>query len=286
MQYRYIVLLGLITFGTNLVTSYALEPDLQVRKSSLSEEAALEPYGAPEWTEARRFPTTRVYLQQSPGGMGVEQWIRSKYYDGERGKHRIQQEFEVGLPHRMQLDLYVNSEINENGTWYYDNFATELRYALADWGKIPMNPTVYGEYKLKDEGANVAEVKLLLGDELAKGWHWGVNGAYEWDLGGEKTKEYAVSAALSHTLVDRKFSLGGELAYASESVEGERGNPENSLIAGPSLQWRPTHDVHVDVVPLFGLSDDAPDLTTYLVIGYDFGSERESGVNPISTKGR
>ena len=261
-------------------------PEATVAQSPLKEEMAIGPYDQPEWTMARRFPTTRVYLQQPPGGMAVEQWVRSKFYDGDRAKHRVQQEFEIGLPHRLQADLYVNHEINNQGTWYYDNFAGELRYALADWGKIPGNPTVYGEYKIKDEGADVAEGKLLLGDELAPGWHWGVNGAYEWDLGGEETREYAVSAALSHTLSDRRLSLGIEAIYATESVAGARGEHEDNLNIGPSLQWRPIPDLHLDFVPLFGVTDDAPDLMTYIVLGYDFGTAREEALAPISTKSR
>jgi hypothetical protein len=87
--------------------------------------------------------------------------VRSKVYDGERTEHRVQEEFEIGLPNRFQIDLYVNSEINGDGNWYYDNFAAEVRYALADWGVIPMNPTLYGEYKFEDEGrgADAAEAK-------------------------------------------------------------------------------------------------------------------------------
>lgn len=286
MRKELAVFLGLIP-ALAFAQSATTEADVRVVKGpGLQEEQPVGDYGAPEWTGARRFPTTRVYVQKSPGEMGVEQWIRSKYYEGERGKHRIQEEFEVGLPHRLQLDLYVNSEINENGTWYYDNFATELRYALADWGKIPMNPTIYGEYKIKDAGDDVAEVKLLLGDELTKGWHWGLNGVYEWELGGERAKEYGVSAAISHTLMDRKFSLGAEVAFTSESIKGDRGNSENSLNVGPSLQWRPRPQLHVDVVPLIGVTDDAPDLMTYLVVGYDFGAGKTEGLAPVSSRGR
>lgn len=262
-------------------------PEVTVSQPALTEEATVGPYAQPEWTTERRFPTTRVYLQQPPWGMGVEQWVRSKFYDGERGKHRVQQEFEIGLPHRVQLDFYNNAEINEHGTMYHDNYAGEIRYALADWNVIPMNPTLYAEYKLKDEGPNVAEYKLLLGGELGTGWHWGFNVAYEYEIGGEeKAREYAESLAVSRTIVDGKFSLGVEAQYASESVEGSRDNPENSLNIGPSIQWRPIAPVHVDVSVMPGFTDDAPDLLTFLVIGYDFGNGDKSVTAPVSSRSR
>ena len=246
-------------------------PEVTVQGSALAEEQAVGPYGQPEWTTARRFPTTRVYLQQPPWHMGVEQWVRSKFYGGDRGKHRVQEEFEIGLPHRLQLDLYLNNEINESGTWYKDNVAGEIRWALADWGVIPMNPTAYAEYKWRDTDVDTVEAKLLLGDEFGRGWHWGANAVYEADLGGEDTVELAGSAAVSYALMDRRLSLGVEAVYASESVKDARGEPENSLNIGPSLQWRPTDNSHVDIVPLFGLTEDAPDMMSYLVIGVDFG---------------
>ena len=257
-------------------------PVFVVRGSpTLQEEAPVGPYQQPDWTTERRFPTTRVYLQAEPWAVAVEQWVRSKFDDGERGRHRIQQEVEIGLPYRMQADLYVNSEMQSDSTWYYDNFAAELRYAFADWGKLPLNPAVYGEYKFKDSGPDVAEAKLLLGDVIGGVWNWGANAAFEWDLGGsEKTEEYAVALAVGRAVIDRKLSLGLEALYASESVKGDRGNPEESLNIGPSLQWRPTPKSHLDLVVMPGLTDDAPDWLTFLVFGFDIGSLEEHGLVP------
>lgn len=266
-------LFAMVAMGAALAATAEVTklPDITVTDSPLIEDTVVGPYAQPEWTTERRFPTTRVYVQQPPWGMGVEQWVRSKFYGGDRAKHRVQQEFEIGLPHRLQIDLYNNAEVNNKGTMYHDNFAGELRYALADWGKIPMNPTLYGEFKLKDEGANVAEYKLLLGDDFGRGWHWGFNFAYEYDLGGEQAKSYAEALAISKTVIDRKFSIGIEAQYESESVKGERSNPENSLNIGPSVQWRPVPSAHIDLSVMPGLTDDAPDWLTFIVIGYDFG---------------
>lgn len=269
---------------TNSVTL----PDIVISKPGYeavtSETNLVGVYQQPEWTEYRRFPTTRVYLQKEPMEVGVEQWVRSKINEGERTTHRVQTEAEIGLPYRMQLDLYVNSEINDQGTYYYDNFATELRYAFADWGKIPLNPTVYGEYKIKDSGPDVGEAKILVGDQLPYGFNWGYNLAYEWDLGGtDRTQEIGHSAGISRAVIDRVLSLGVETRYTRETVAGERDNPEVAWNLGPSVQWRMTEYLSLDVAPLFALTDDAPDILSYVVLSYDVGSVK-SPHNPVSSR--
>jgi hypothetical protein len=50
----------------------------------------------------------------------------------------------------LQLDLYQNWGIEEGDT-VYRGWSLELRYALANWGKIPLNPTLYGEWNFNDE---------------------------------------------------------------------------------------------------------------------------------------
>jgi len=54
-----------VTIVQGVGTSPEIEP--------VTEAAPVGPYNQPEWTTARRFPTTRVYLQQRPGEVGVEQ---------------------------------------------------------------------------------------------------------------------------------------------------------------------------------------------------------------------
>jgi hypothetical protein len=44
--------------------------------SALEEEKAADETGRPEWTSARRFGRTRIYLQAAPGEINFEQWAR------------------------------------------------------------------------------------------------------------------------------------------------------------------------------------------------------------------
>src|SRR6185295_17200161 len=83
--------------------------------SVLSESTPIGVTQRPEWTSARRFPGTRVYIQQEPWNVGVESWWRIKHHKDGTLSHRLLEEVEIGLPFRMQLDLYSDIEGDEDG---------------------------------------------------------------------------------------------------------------------------------------------------------------------------
>ena len=247
----------------------------------LTEEQPVGETGRPEWTSARRFPTTRVYIQKEPWEVGVEQWWRWRYKRDGSSISRLTSEVEIGLPYRMQLDLYYDMAVDGDGRSRTEDFAAEIRYALADWGVIPMNPTVYAEYKWTDEAPDVLELKLLLGDQIAGGWHYGVNFVWERQLGGELETEWQVVAGISKTVLDGRLGLGVEAKYVHASVHGDRGNPEHIILAGPSVQWRITDRVHFSTTALFGTNEDSPRSECFFILGYDFGKE-DGKYRPVS----
>lgn len=262
-------------------------PEVIVTDKQFHEEAVVGPYGQPAWTTARRFSTTRVYLQQPPGGVGVEQWWRGRFQRDGSYEQLLQTEVEIGLPHRWQLDLYENWTANKGDRVRHHDVAVEARWAVADWGQLPLNPTLYAEWKFVDErrGPDVCELKLLLGEELAPRWHWGANFVWEQETGGGHATEWAASQGLSYTVVDEKLSVGVEMKLTHETVRGERNDPEIKFVVGPSIQWRPTRNTHLDLVPLFGVTDDSPKLEAYVVFGFDFGPGNERGPRaPTSTR--
>jgi hypothetical protein len=267
-------------------------PPVNVRDKTptevVQESAAVGPYSQPEWTTARRFPNTRVYVQQPPWGFGVEQWLKAQWPRGESSNYLLQEEIEVGLPHRFQIDLYENWRIDNHGSVFHDSIAFEGRWALADWGKIWGNPTLYAEWKFADHsrGPDAYEFKLLLGDEITPRWHWGFNAIYEQEVGGGRATEIGASLALSYTVIDSKLSAGLELKIESETERGARSNAPLEIDLGPSLQWRPTEHAHLDVAPLVGLTSDSPHVELWVVIGFDFGPGNKSGPAPVSLQSR
>ena len=253
-----------------------------------SEDTPIGVTGRPEWTSARRFPGTRVYIQQEPWEAGIESWWRIKnHWDGSIS-HRLLEEVEIGLPYRMQLDLYNDIEGDQDGRFHYQSFNIELRWALADWGKIWGNPTLYGEYKIADEhwGPDVYEFKILFGDQFAKRWHWGVNFVWEAETGGEREQEFQITGGLSYSLIPSKLGVGVELLYDHDTVKGGRSDAANQFNIGPSIQYRVTDKLHVDLCCMFGTNNDSTRQIGFLVVGYDFGPGGHSEKNYTPTSGR
>jgi hypothetical protein len=56
------------------------------------------------------------------------------------------QEYELGLPCRFQIAWEFYQEAI-NGHRQFPFTLIEGRYAFADWGKIPLNPTLLAEFK-------------------------------------------------------------------------------------------------------------------------------------------
>ncbi|GIX06799.1 MAG: hypothetical protein KatS3mg115_1202 [Candidatus Poribacteria bacterium] len=241
-------------------------------RPQLREEERIGKYKQPRWTARRRFGRTRVYVRPE-GEYEFEVWfIPVISEDGKVEEIETQYEFEFGLPHRLQVDLYLvplKTYTREGGTTVQTMGLAEqkfeIRWALADWGAIPGNPTLYFEYGMKGEEDKV-EAKLLLADQTPiPGLHWGLNGVYEKVLGSEG-QEFALTAGISQTIVDEKFSLGAEVEFKAETGEEET---ETELWIGPSLQIRPSPPSHFDLAALVD-TGNAPRTKLIAIFGWEF----------------
>ncbi|MFO0912627.1 MAG: hypothetical protein U0795_06705 [Pirellulales bacterium] len=257
-----------------------------------SDSQLVGPYQQPVWTTQRPWATTRVYVLP-PGQAQVEQWVRPTYPRGEKPEFRFLEEFAIGLPGRFQLDLYErwNIEPNDQNMQEANHEGTqiELRWAVADWGQIPLNPTLYAEWVERggpQEKPNVYELKLLLGDQLAENLYYATNLVLEQETSGELEQEFQWSHAISRTVIDRVLMAGIEMNLTSTTVHGGRGEHENGFIIGPSLQLRPTNRTFLDVVGLFGTNSESPDARMFIIFGYQFGLRAGPSVRaPASTIG-
>lgn len=263
----------------------ATAPIVVQDRKQMQEEVAVGPYAQPEWTTHRRFPVSRVYVQHMPYEVGIEQWWRLRHFRDGTTQQRFQEEAAIGLPNRVQCDIYETWVVENSGRTVHQDVSVEGRWALADWGRIPMNPTVYLEWKFVEEGADVLEAKLLLGDEFVPGFHWALNLVDEQEMSDARTTELQVSGALGWTVIDSKLGVGVEAKYVNETEKGARSDAANKVLVGPSLQWRPAKAWHVDLAPLVGLTDDSPRLEAWAVAGVEFGlrDNRKKVQAPIST---
>jgi Putative MetA-pathway of phenol degradation len=255
----------------------------------LRQDSPVGPYNQPEWTTQRAFGTSRVYVRP-PGTLEFNHFWTPEFKDGEV-EHAFREEVEIGLPYRLQLDLYQNWGIEE-GDAFYKGSSVELRYALANWGKIPLNPTLYGEWNFNDAAPDKWELKLLLGQTFGRRWNWAGNFTYEQETGGEREQEVALSSALTYAFIDQTLNAGVEMLWERKTSKDSRGDPENEFLIGPSINVRPTRFSFITVAPLFGSTDDSPDAEVFVVAGFNFrfggppGPGEEGPTAPASMFGR
>ena len=242
-------------------------------KAPLAEDDRIGEYAQPRWTADRLFSETRVYVIPK-GKVEFEYWLNPETpRDGKTDTASLY-EVEFGLPGRVQLDFYaVGHKEGIDGAFNVTEQKMEVRWAFADWGKIPGNPTIYLEWKNENAAPDHFEGKLLLGGAIASGWHWGSNLVWEHEMGGPQENSNEWTTGISHTVRDTKFDFGVETQLAlvnSLGPDGNRGSFDKQFWIGPSLQLRPLPQMHIDFAPLIGVTHGASRSKIFVVLGYEF----------------
>ena len=276
-------------------------------------EEAGSAYGAPPSFSRSRFsPTTTAYV--------LPPWsvYTSAIYQGDalrfnRPDHQFTQEIELGLPHRFGLAVENTIEAFR-GTTQERTFSIEARYAFADWNKIPLNPTIFAEWKfgighiLHDEGPpepmpkgeaeeflnernplpDAYEVRLLLSQDFYEKVEWAFNAFFEQEVTGDRGREYGFAqTAVVPLLPNERLKAGVEMQFTAFTDKGIRGDPSYRFILGPTISWKPTSNTRFDVSPLFGVTADAPRASVFAVFSMLFGGPGEAEAEaPTSTRNR
>jgi hypothetical protein len=90
-------------------------------------------------------------------------------------------------------------------------------------------------------------------------------------------------------LSNDRLKVGAEMQYISFTDAGlrEEGTKSARVVIGPTVAWKPSRNSRLDVSPLFGVTDDAPHASVFVVFSMLFGgSEREQAEAPASTRNR
>ncbi len=251
-------------------TSSWLLPEVVVngQRAPLVEEQKVGEAEQPRWTATRRFPSTRVYVIPD-GEREFEFWVRPTISTGGYVQTEFQYEMEIGLPSRFQIDLYLTMEKDGlSGPMTSGGLSWEVRYALADWGKIPFNPTLYFEYEYHNNEPDAFEAKLLLGDELVSRWHWGFNLVCERQIAGDFEQSLCLRGGLSYTVIDMNLSAGVE-AEAEADSNNTQGAYQQQYVIGPSIQWKPYKAFHIDFAYMFGIGAGSPAVKSLIVAGWE-----------------
>lgn len=236
------------------------------------------PYGQPVWTTQRPFAGVRTYVLP-PGTVQFEQWCRPTWPQVGKPEYRYLEEIAIGLPGRFQLDIYERWNVEQNednkSRANHEGVQIELRYALADWGVLPLNPTLYIEWIERggrQDKADKYEFKLLGAEEVLPYVYYATNFVLEHETQDEHEVEVAWSNALATTVIDRKLMAGMETNLAQTTVTGARSQQDVVFTLGPTMQWRPTNRTYLTTTALFGTTPDSPLCQAYFIFGYQFGA--------------
>ena len=225
-------------------------------------------YNQPLWSTMRMFPSTRVYVMNPPGTGMYEKWFDIRDRRNGPAQVRMRDEFTFGLGKRLQVDLYSHTVYDgEAGdkAFAWRGFSWEVRYALANWGKIWGNPTLYFEHKLLN-GYMGIEPKLLLGDNLGKNGIWGLNLIYEGNLAPtreQQEREYAGTASYGYML-NNDLTVGASTMYRNND-----GNSAEYYI-GPLVQYRFNGRTYLSVEVMPGLTQESKVSRSTVILAWRF----------------
>src|SRR5215831_181842 len=129
-----------------------------------SEEGELpSAYGAPPDLSHGRISTLTKSYVLAPFSFEVEAGYEGDIFRQGLPANLFRQEIEMGLPARFTIG--VRNEIEHSVRDTFERaFTLEARYALANWNKLPLNPTISVEYRfgLTERVKDSGEVGLLI----------------------------------------------------------------------------------------------------------------------------
>lgn len=273
-------------------------------------------YGAPPGISRTRFSPLLTAYVLPPWTFFFGSIYQGDFFRHDPPDHLFTQEVEVGLPYR--LGVAVESAFERfNGGGGPSTASIEARYALADYNKIPLNPTIFAEWKFgtgpirheeakppgeeggggegeEEEGGppekpDAYEFRLLLAQDFGERLEWAWNGFFEQEIQGDRGREwgFAQSAVTPILLPNERLKVGVEMQYKNFTMAATRDDAVHSFVVGPTVAWKPSRSTRIDVSPLFGCTHDSPRVQVFAVFSWLFGPGGAEGAEaPASTRNR
>jgi hypothetical protein len=262
----------------------------------VTDEGVPSAYGAPAAFSRSRFANLTNAYVLPPFGVYTALIYEGDALRYDHPDHLLTEEIELGLPYRF--GVAAENEVEAfRGHGQEVSTSVEMRYALANWDQIPLNPTLFAEYRfgfgnilhdegipmhLGKEGAKEAdegthtpqaiEVRLLLAEEFKYHIEWAFNFYLEQEDQGDRGREFGFAqSAMIPVLPADRLKLGIEMLYRNFTDSGTRGDPAEGFIIGPTAAFKPSRNTRFDVSPLFGVTFDAPRVQAFAVFSYTFG---------------
>ncbi len=282
----------------------------------ITDEGVQSSYGAPAAFSRSRFANLTNAYVLPPYNVYAGLIYEGDAIRYDHPDHTITEEIEVGLPHRFGVAVESEQEIYRR-VGQQNSLSVEMRYAFADWDKIPLNPTFFVEYRfgigniLHDEGIpmrldkgegraqahqtdahtpDAVELRLLLAEDFYDKVEWAFNFFFEQEDEGDRGKEWGFAQSfLVPVLPHERLKLGLEMQYREFTDKDTRSDPARGFVLGPTIAFKPTRNTRFDVSPLFGVTFDAPRVQAFAVFSYTFGpggAEDHEAEEPASTRNR
>ena len=198
-------------------------------------------YGAPPSMSRSRFSNLTNAYVLPPWAFYLGEIYQGDIMRHGPPDHWFTQEVEMGLPGRFGVAVEADFE-RFNGGGGAQTFSLEGRYALADWNKIPLNPTIFFEYKFgvgtirheeggeEEEGdgdedmeeeeengpprvPDAVEFRLLLAQDFCDRFEWAMNLFFEQETSGDLGREwgFAQSVTTPILLPNERLKVGVEM---------------------------------------------------------------------------
>jgi hypothetical protein len=262
--------------------------DTEPRNVVVEADELLSAYGAPPDLSRGRISTLAKAFVLPPYHVELENFYGGNFVNNGLPRHIFTTEIEMGLPGRFTVGIQNHLD-RFNGETQERDFTLEARHALADWNKIYLNPTIAGDYRFGfDRRSDAIDVGLLLCHDFAHMIEWAAN------ISGEKTLESSRAPGFRVTqtceipvlLPDEQLEVGIEMQYLHREQSPKRHDREEGFEVGPTLAWRPTKTLHVDLSPLIGCTGNAPRLDLFAAVSFSFGGPESSETEtPASARG-
>src|SRR6266446_2149670 len=175
-------------------------------------------YGAPPDLSHGRISTLTKSYVLSPFSFELEAG-----YEGDIFRHGLpaqlfRQEIEMGLPARFTVGVQNQFE-HFAGETRDRSFTLEARYALANWNKLPLNPTISAEYRFGLDNAlhDSGEIALLISHDFPHLIEWAMNIFLDQEFAGRESTSagFAQSVEVPVLLPEEKLEVGLEMQYRS-----------------------------------------------------------------------
>src|SRR3954447_12382074 len=209
-------------------------------------------YGAPPGLSRSRFSNTTQAYVLPPWSFFFGELFEGQGFRHGPPNYLFTQEIEMGLPYRFNVAAESQFE-RFNGGGGAQTVSLEARWALADWNKIPLNPTIFAEYKFgvgtirheevppppggggeeeeEEEGGppkvpDAYEVRLLLAQDFFERIEWAMNLFFEKENTSDRGREWGFSqAAMTPVLLpNERLKLGIEMQYKNVTTKDTRGD--------------------------------------------------------------